>query len=171
MYDSKIDTLNHKDKVKKYMHMIGWEMIERGFDHDNSKLESPEKEIFDEYSPKLSNTTYGSDEYKKYLKEMEVALNHHYENNDHHPEYFALRYKNRSTGKPYFKGLSGMNLLQLTEMITDWYASSQRHEDGDIFKSIEINQERFGYSDEIKLILINTINYLQEKEKNIKKNE
>ena len=61
-----------------------------------------------------------------------------------------------------------MNLLQLTEMITDWYASSQRHEDGDIFKSIEINQERFGYSDEIKLILINTINFLQEKEKNIK---
>ena len=119
MYDSKIDTLNHKDKVKKYMCMIGWEMIERGFDHDNSKLKSPEKEIFDEYSPKLSNTTYGSDEYKKFLKEMEVALNHHYENNDHHPEYFALRYKNRSTGKPYFKGLSGMNFL--------WYVKNIRN--------------------------------------------
>lgn len=29
MYDSTIDTLEHKDKVKKYMHMIGWEMIEK----------------------------------------------------------------------------------------------------------------------------------------------
>lgn len=119
MYDSTIDTLEHKDKVKEYMHMIGWKMIERGFIHDNSKLQSPEKEIFDEYSPKLSNTTYGSDEYKKFLKEMQEALNHHYENNDHHPEYFSLRYKNRSTGKPYFKGLSGMNFL--------WYVKNIRN--------------------------------------------
>ena len=35
-----------------------------------------------------------------------------------------------------------------------------RHDDGDILKSIELNQERFGYSDEIKHILINTAHQL-----------
>jgi hypothetical protein len=164
MYDSIEDTLKHKEKVKKYMKFAGNELIHRGIVHDNTKLESPEKEIFDEYTPKLADCTYGSEEYKTYLKEMQVALNHHYENNDHHPEYFDMRYKKRSTGKPFFKGLSGMNLFQLTEMILDWYAASQRHENGDIFKSIEQNQERFGYTDEVKMILINTINYVQSKE-------
>ena len=164
MYDSKPDTLLHKDKVKDYMKMAGRELIYRGIIHDNSKLQHPEKEIFDEYTPKLSSCTYGSEEYKTYLKEMQVALNHHYKNNDHHPEYFDMRYKERSTGKPFFKGLSGMNLFQLIEMILDWYAASQRHDDGDVFKSINQNQERFGYTDEVKMILINTINYIQSKE-------
>ena len=169
MYDSKSDTLLHKEKVKDYMKMAGRELIYRGIVHDNSKLQFPEKEIFDEYTPKLAGCTYGSEEYKTYLKEMQVALNHHYSENDHHPEYFDIRYKKRSTGEPYFKGFSGMNVFQLTEMIMDWYAASQRHDDGDIFKSIEINQERFGYTDEVKMILINTINYIQSKEDKEKK--
>lgn len=164
MYDSREDTLKHKEKVKKYMKFAGNELIHRGIVHDNTKLKSPEKEIFDEYTPKLANSTYGSEEYKSFLKKMKVALDHHYEHNDHHPEYFDMRYKERSTGKPFFKGLSGMNLFQLTEMILDWYAASQRHENGDIFKSIEQNQTRFGYTDEVKMILINTINYVQSKE-------
>lgn len=161
MYDSRSDTLLHKEKVKNYMKMAGNELIHRGIVHDNTKLETPEKEIFDEYTPKLKESTYGSEEYKKFLKEMKVALDHHYEYNDHHPEYFDIRYKERSTGKPFFKGLSGMNLFQLTEMIIDWYAASQRHEDGDIFESIEMNQERFGYTDEVKSLLNNTIFYIQ----------
>jgi hypothetical protein len=37
-----------------------------------------------------------------------------------------------------------------------------RHETGCIYKSIEINQKRFGYSDELKQIFINTANYIQE---------
>ena len=37
-------------------------------------------------------------------------------------------------------------------------AAVKRHEDGDILLSIELNQRRFGYSDELKQILINTVN-------------
>ena len=55
---------------------------------DNSKLESPEKELFDEYTPKLKDCTYGSDEYKEFLKGLKVALDHHYANNSHHPEHY-----------------------------------------------------------------------------------
>lgn len=161
-YDSKKDTLKHKKQVEMFMKKCARNLIFRGIMHDNSKLEYPEKDIFDEYTPKLKDCTYGSDEYKKYLEEMQVALEHHYENNDHHPEYFDRRYKQRDgKGTPVFDGLSGMNVLQFTEMICDWYAATKRHSDGDIYKSIEINQKRFGFSDEVKSIIINTVNWLE----------
>jgi hypothetical protein len=50
-----------------------------------------------------------------------------------------------------------MTLVDLCEMIADWKAASMRHNNGDILKSIEINQPRFNYSDELKQILINTV--------------
>ena len=165
MYDSSVETKKHKEKVHQYIKLCSRNLLYRGIVHDDSKLEEPEKSIFDEYTPKLKNCTYGSDEYKQYLKEMEKALKHHYENNDHHPEYFSMRYKSRDgKGTPVYKGLSGMNLLQITEMLCDWYAASQRHEDGDIYKSIDLNQERFGYSDELKSIFYNTVEWIKDKE-------
>lgn len=44
----------------------------------------------------------------------------------------------------------------LVEMFFDWKAASERHADGDIFKSIEINKERFGLSEQLAEILKNT---------------
>ena len=35
--------------------------------HDASKMEDPEVEIFDEFTPKLKTSTYGSEEYKGLL--------------------------------------------------------------------------------------------------------
>lgn len=112
--------------------------------HDHSKLKEPEKDIFDEFTPKLKDCTYGSDEYKGYLESMKIALDHHYAENRHHPEHFE-------------NGIQDMNIVDICEMIADWKAASLRHADGDIMKSIEINQKRFGYSDELKSILINTV--------------
>jgi len=88
MYDSKEDTLNHIINVRKYAGRLQNALFEQTSKHDKSKLEEPEKPIFDEYTPKLKNCVYGSDEYKTYLKEMQVALKHHYANNRHHPEHF-----------------------------------------------------------------------------------
>ena len=53
-----------------------------------------------------------------------------------------------------------MNLIDVIEMLCDWKAATMRHADGDIKKSIEINQKRFGYSDELKAILLNTIEFM-----------
>ena len=50
-----------------------------------------------------------------------------------------------------------MNLVDLIEMICDWTAATLRHDTGDIVKSIEINQKRFNYSDELKEIFLNTV--------------
>lgn len=138
------DTTEHINNVKEFMNRLIVEMLKRANDHDKSKLELPEIGIFTEYTPKLKHSTYGSDEYKEFLKCMGVALKHHYENNRHHPEHFE-------------NGIKGMTLVDLVEMLCDWKAATLRHDDGDIRKSIEINQKRFGYSDELKSIMLNTI--------------
>lgn len=119
------------------------ELLQRATVHDNSKLQSPEKELFDEFTPKLKNCTYGSDEYKEFLKGLKTALDHHYANNSHHPEHYP-------------NGINGFDLFDLVEMFFDWKAASERHADGDIFKSIEINKERFGLSEQLAEILKNT---------------
>jgi hypothetical protein len=93
-------------------------------------------------------TEYGSKEYFEQLKELAPALEEHYQINPHHPEHFPSR------------GIRGMNLIDLMEMMCDWLASTKRQKNGDIFKSIEINQKRFGYSDELKDILENTAMFL-----------
>jgi hypothetical protein len=49
-----------------------------------------------------------------------------------------------------------MNLVDLVEMLCDWKASSTRHNDGNIRKSIEINAERFGINQQLVKILENT---------------
>lgn len=143
-YDSTKDTLDHKEKVKKFINLCIDDLVMRAENHDNSKLESPEKKYFDEYSPKLKDCTYGSDDYKKCLDGLKPALDHHYKVNSHHPEH----YKN---------GVNGMTLVDLLELICDWKASSMRHEDGDINRSIEVNKDRFKLSDQLVDILKNTV--------------
>jgi hypothetical protein len=49
-----------------------------------------------------------------------------------------------------------MTLVDLMEMLCDWYASSKRQADGNIRKSIEKNRERFGMSDQLIRIFENT---------------
>lgn len=142
-YDSKADTLLHIKRVSQLLTEAASELMRRANCHDDSKLESPEKELFDEYTPKLKNCTYGSDEYKEYLKGLKVALDHHYANNSHHPEHNE-------------NGVNGMNLFDLIEMFFDWRAATERHADGDIFKSIEINKDRFNLDPQIVDILRNT---------------
>jgi len=142
-YDSKVDTLLHIKRVAELLTEASSELIRRANVHDDSKLESPEKEMFDEYTPKLKTSTYGSDEYKEFLKELGVALTHHYENNSHHPEH-------------YENGVNGFDLFDLIEMFFDWKAATERHDNGNIFKSIEINKKRFEMSDQLCDIFTNT---------------
>jgi hypothetical protein len=147
MYDSTEETLTHISQVQNYINTVIEELKERAENHDKTKLGPFEKPIFDKFTPMLKNTTYGSEEYKDHLSNMQVALKHHYSHNSHHPEHSE-------------KGISGMTLIDLVEMICDWQAATKRHADGDIMKSIELNQKRFGYSDEMKSILENTVNFL-----------
>ena len=146
-YDSTADTLFHIKRVSELLSNAAVELLKRASIHDASKLQSPEKELFDEFTPKLKNTTYGSDEYHEHLKGLKVALDHHYASNSHHPEH-------------YENGVNGMDLFDLIEMFFDWKAATERHADGDIYKSIEINKKRFDLSDQLAGILKNTADNL-----------
>lgn len=142
-YDSTADTLIHIKKVNDYLGLAASELIRRGRLHDASKLESPEKEYFDKYTPRLAELEYGSEEYKENIKDLRPALDHHFANNSHHSEF-------------YENGINGMDLFDLMEMFFDWKAATERGVGGDIFKSIEINSGRKGISKQLKTILINT---------------
>jgi hypothetical protein len=178
MFESKFKTLRHIETVRNYINHVVTSLLARGAHHDQSKLQPPEVEIFDEYTPFLRSTSIGSKEYDDNKKAMKVALDHHYEYNRHHPEYFQKYvctgcFKEYQRGRPASCTICGttefnvcdditqMNLIDLIEMMCDWQASTLRHNDGNIFDSIEINQERFRYSDELKCILIQTAHYLQ----------
>jgi hypothetical protein len=143
-YDSRQDTVQHILAVRARIDKARDNLRKRGYRHDRSKLESPEKEVFDVVTPRLKDSTYGSDEYKGFLAEMDPALEHHYAHNSHHPEH-------------YEDGIAGMSLLDLLEMLCDWKAATERHADGSMARSMEVNVPRFGISEQLERVLENTI--------------
>jgi hypothetical protein len=143
-YDSRPATYEHIRDVQVRLMKIIAKLQSRLLDHDRSKLVPPEVEAFDRLTPLLKATTYGSPEYERLRGELGEALTHHYAKNSHHPEHHE-------------RGIHGMTLVDAIEMLADWASAAERHADGDILKSIEINQKRFGYGDEIKNLLLNTL--------------
>ncbi len=109
-YDSRPETWEHIHAVQCYMLEIVEDLTERAWRHDQSKLVSPEIEVFDRVTPRLRGMTYGSDEYKATLAEMGDGLLHHYNENDHHPEHIDGT-------------LGWMSLVQLVELLCDWKAA------------------------------------------------
>ena len=143
MYDSTEDTKTHIIKVGEYMGIIFHEISRRIQSHDASKLSDPEKATFAEFTPKLKGSTYGSDEYKSFLEAMKPALDHHYAKNRHHPEHFN-------------NGVHGMTIVDVIEMFCDWCAATERHDDGNIGKSINTNKKRFNFDEDLASIFVNT---------------
>jgi hypothetical protein len=171
--ESKAETLKHADAVLKTVQFVTEQLIERGSNHDASKLESPEVEIFAQYGPKLKGLDYGSSEYDRCRQKMSKALEHHYQINRHHPEHYPDRKivccddcgtVTRLDQCPKCGGdkisvhftLKGMTLVDLVEMFCDWYAACKRHNTGDIEKSVEINIKRFAVSEDLAEIFRNT---------------
>lgn len=140
-----IDDLNdHVSKVHGNIVHVTDILLGRAMTHDSSKFSNEEFIPFNETFSRLRTTTYGTPEYKALLAELGPALTHHYQHNDHHPEYFE-------------NGVNDMDIFQLTEMLCDWKAAVERHDDGDIFKSLDINRDRFDIDDQLYSIMYNTI--------------
>jgi hypothetical protein len=145
------ETRKHILNVVKFMNVIIAELLKRAQNHDTSKLEYPELELFTIYTEKLAGCTYGSDDYKDFLEKLKPALQHHYSSsgNRHHPEHFK-------------DGINDMNLIDIIEMLVDWKSATLRHNDGNLIKSIEINCKRFGIDAQLANILENTAKILDE---------
>jgi hypothetical protein len=141
--DSRYETLKHSRRVDELLLQLIAGLMARMTKHDLSKMKDPELEIFDEYSAKLKGSTYGSPEYMGFLDGMGEALKHHYAENRHHPEHFA-------------NGINDMTLIDVVEMLADWKAATERHDDGDLVKSLDKQRARFDISDQLMAILFNT---------------
>lgn len=152
------ETRKHILLVARYMNRFAAQLLKRAVEHDASKLESPEVEIFEKFTPLLKDVTFGSDEYKAYMAEMKVAIDHHQANNKHHPEYNDLNGFSFSTLNDPIRS---MDLFDVAEMVCDWYAASQRHADGDIGKSIGICAERFHLDEQLVCLIRNTVALLK----------
>lgn len=149
--ECRVETQKHIEKVRKYIRFFTDKLTTRGVEHDATKLETPEVELFAEHTEQLAQLNYGSEEYKTALAALKPALDHHYGVYRHHPEHFP-------------NGINDMNLIDLVEMMADWKASSERHNNGNILKSIEINSKRFGISNQLTQILLNTAKIMEEHE-------
>jgi len=142
-------TMRHIERVRNLLNLFVQALLSRSELHDQSKLSSPEVEAFTEFTPKLATSTYGSAEYEGFRKALGPALAHHYARNRHHPEHHR-------------EGVSDMNLVDLVEMFCDWKAAGERHNDGNILKSIRHNADRFSLSPQLVRILENTAAMLDE---------
>ena len=140
-YDCTDDVQRHKFKVRYWMRGFANLLQLRADLHDASKLLPPEKACFDEWTPKLKEVEFGSQDYADHLRQMGECLKHHYQENRHHPEH-------------YENGVDGMTLHDLVEMLCDWMAASEE-------KGTPINLEyfraRFKLSDQLVSILRNTL--------------
>lgn len=142
--EARKETLAHIERVAQLLDVFIAQLKARALSHDASKIEEPEFEEFVKRTGALKGLTYGSDEYKEQLKLLAPALTHHYQNNRHHPEFFD-------------NGINGMNLVDLVELMADWKGATERHDNGDIMKSITLNTDRFGISEQLAQILRNTV--------------
>src|SRR5260221_9177222 len=116
-YDSTVDTTLHINRVRFLVGQCAIILLERGAKHDASKLEEPEKAIFDTVGNRLAVITYAGEEYQHSLAELKTALDHHYAHNAHHPEHYP-------------NGVGGMSLFSLIEMLMDCKAACDRHPGG-----------------------------------------
>jgi hypothetical protein len=142
-YSSRAATLAHIQKVRDEIGLFVTVMLQRGSVHDASKLSAAEKPALDTVIPLLKGVPYGSAEYQALLESIRPALQHHYAQNPHHPEHYGER------------GMAGMDLFDLVEMVCDWIASAGRNS-GDGVK-LSYNVELFRIDPQLASILANTL--------------
>jgi hypothetical protein len=149
-FDSRPATRKHIGQVRALIGRIADELLRRSRVHDKTKLEEPELSGWNANVWKLDTLDYGTEEYRAALRDIYPTIQHHYEHNDHHPEFHE-------------NGIEDMDLVQLTEMICDWKAATLRMKNPDIHGSIDKNAERFGYGPELTRILHLTVDrYLED---------
>lgn len=136
-YDSSHDTLLHIQDVQRHIADVVKNIILRAGRHDFSKLLPPEKNEFDHAGQGFLKYAYGSPEYHEHLKTIKKALNHHYKNNDHHPEAHESRparipedicalHDLVHTGTTDELMLRMPEIKALIEQVYAWYASPMR---------------------------------------------
>ena len=130
------ETKQHIARVNEVGDIFTRKFKERLLLHDQSKLEEPERTMFAKHTENLNQLEYGTDAYEKEIEEMKKdCLNHHYENNSHHPE--------------HFENIEDMNELDIIEMVCDWYARSMQYKTDFLSFVVSRQESRFHFPNEM----------------------
>jgi hypothetical protein len=134
----------HKFWIMFELMKFSGKLFYRGLVDDLSKYSLFEVKGYSQTLHKLKGTTYGTDEYKALLEELKPVIQHHYAHNRHHPEF----YKN---------GVEDMAFIDVVEMFIDWKVACKKHADGDLSKSLGVNEKRFELDPQLTKIMRNSI--------------
>ncbi|MBN8868017.1 MAG: hypothetical protein J0H98_10730 [Solirubrobacterales bacterium] len=132
----------HRRRIETALAKFADQLNDRARRHDLSKLEEPQFSAFSNH-PRDRAIAYGSDKYMARLEVLGEALDHHYSIERHHPEFHE-------------DGINGMTLVDLVEMFVDWHITWSEHGAGAFREVIDLNRTRFGISDQLVEILLNT---------------
>ncbi len=143
--------LSHKEQVARLLADMVRALCMRAAQHDDSKFSDEEAAAYEEALPKFKDVAYGSPEYIIVCQSIRPAIQHHVNVNRHHPEYFGE------------DGVSGMNLIDLVEMTCDWIAAAKRS-GSDVVEALQVNRKRFGLSDQLYRIILQTVLFLLDAE-------
>ena len=139
-----ITVLRHITLVREALLSISQNLEKQMLRHDLSKFYEDEFFGFTQINRVAREHKYGSPEYQASLRAVEPnPIKLHYSRNSHHPEH----YKN---------GIDDMSLIDIIEMVADWYAASLTYGQTSFEESLEISIKRFNLSPEqiylVKLI-------------------
>lgn len=149
----------HRALVSELILRMARELSIRGRRHDNSKLTEPEytgwftsypiiKDHLDHPDAVLSAKE--EEKLNQVKNDFQVTLGHHYEANDHHPQHFGQ------------DGIMKMNLMQIQEMLADWYACAIR-EGIDPITFLHNKCLEHDIPEDLSQVLLNTLTWLMER--------
>lgn len=140
------DTIYHKKiimdiclKVSEYLVNRGEtnkaiEVLKRACEHDNTKFNDIELEHLISIITDDSNNSFKNAQNKLSDREKK-AIEVHWKNNRHHPEYFSSH--------------NNMSEIDIIEMVCDWYARSIQYNTDFIPFIIERQKNRFKFNEEV----------------------
>ena len=139
----------HQQKVGAVMLKVINELIDRALKHDDSKFTTQQIRdnlvtLPDKWKLQQQGHDYHSPEQKEHRRRFAQEIHRHRSAHPHHPEHFP-------------NGVNDMNLIDLIEMLCDWYASAP-----DIDQSICENSCDYKIDPHITQILKNTARKLKE---------
>jgi hypothetical protein len=140
-YTYLVQLLEHKRLVGHYLQRFTSALFERAVVHDASKFGPEELEPYAKMLPRFAKAAYGSEEYIACCRGIKPALDHHLQNNTHHPEFYP-------------GGINDMDLFDVVEMVCDWIAAAQRA-NGDTVR-LDLQRTRFGIDDQLYKMICKT---------------
>lgn len=139
------EMLRHNRLVRQYGGQIAHATIHLIERHDLDTLEPKYASQWEKFYPYIK-AVFGSAEYRTRQEEMKGLLDEHRKRTRHHPERWE-------------EGIGAMNLMEVSEYVADNLERCRSRGDGNLRRSLEINQGPHKIQSQTMSIILNTADY------------